>query len=605
MSKPNKAQKQNFQVNLAGIITLLSDHLYSSDEVFLRELLQNAVDATRARLLEEPDAPLSIDFTYLPDTATLRVTDAGIGLRPEEAQRFLSVIGASSKRELADQRANFIGQFGIGLLSCFMVSTEVRLRTQSWYGGPALEWIGRADGTYSLRELPSLPEAGTRVEITLRPDKCAKFDGPTITEKLRHYGELLPIPVWSNYYEAGEEIRTAINAAWPFPADVRQAVAEDRAGCLAYGKALFNFDPIDVIPLQTTSGWTQGLAFIFPNTQPARSQSRHRVYLKGMLVSDKQDDILPDWAFFVRAVINTEELQPMASREDFYEDEQLQRVRKLLGRSIRTYLIQLHQGDPVIRDRILSAHQEAIKRLAEHDEELYRMVIPDLTFPTTQGTLSIREYLQVQPTIQHVYDLDEYRKLLPLAKEAGTVVICSRYSNDRALLQRLPQKYTGIEVKLVGSQDFSKHFGELSFQEKARWADFLRFARETLEPFQCEVLLKRFSPENLPAMLEMSTRQLVARGLAQPEAHADLPDVWSNIQSIVGGQKNHSRLFLNLQNEQVQELVLMPKSKRLEVFLRFLYLQALMMGRYLLTDQEVTALNEGLLELMQLTKTEV
>ena len=108
-----------FKVNLSGMIEILSDHLYSSPDVYIRELLQNAVDAVVARKKNSSPADLAgyegnIDV-YLEDN-TLRFIDNGIGLTDEEIHKFLSIIGESSKKQLdeAALRSDYIGKFGMG-----------------------------------------------------------------------------------------------------------------------------------------------------------------------------------------------------------------------------------------------------------------------------------------------------------------------------------------------------------------------------------------------------------------------------------------------------------------------------------------------------------
>ena len=125
-----------FQVNLRGVIDLLSHHLYSTPGVFVRELLQNATDAIRARQHLEPDhlGSARVELIEKQDGGlpTLLFSDEGVGLTEEELHRFLATIGESSKRETLEARRNdFIGQFGIGLLSCFMVCDELLVVTRS------------------------------------------------------------------------------------------------------------------------------------------------------------------------------------------------------------------------------------------------------------------------------------------------------------------------------------------------------------------------------------------------------------------------------------------------------------------------------------------
>ena len=137
-NKPkNVADKEggySFQVDLKGVIRLLSENLYSSGDVFLRELLQNAVDAIQARKGEEPGfdgGKIRIEYRQAAGRqARLVFSDNGIGLTREEIHTFLSVIGQSSKRGEM-RRGSFIGQFGIGLLSCFLVVDEILVKSRS------------------------------------------------------------------------------------------------------------------------------------------------------------------------------------------------------------------------------------------------------------------------------------------------------------------------------------------------------------------------------------------------------------------------------------------------------------------------------------------
>ena len=116
-----------FQVDLSGVLKVLSDSLYSSYQVFIRELLQNSVDAIQARknLNHEFTGKITVSYFDKGDEKTLIVEDNGVGLTLDEVDEFLSKIGSSSKRNQKVNRDSFIGQFGIGLLSCFMVSEEV------------------------------------------------------------------------------------------------------------------------------------------------------------------------------------------------------------------------------------------------------------------------------------------------------------------------------------------------------------------------------------------------------------------------------------------------------------------------------------------------
>ena len=139
-------------MDLKGIIRLLSDNLYSSDKVFLRELLQNAVDAIAARKRADAsclEAKITVTYRRKGNGAELIFADNGIGLTKEEIHTFLSVIGQSSKRDDA-VRDSYIGQFGIGLLSCFLVANEIKVITCSAAEGKSYQWVGKSDGSYAV-----------------------------------------------------------------------------------------------------------------------------------------------------------------------------------------------------------------------------------------------------------------------------------------------------------------------------------------------------------------------------------------------------------------------------------------------------------------------
>jgi molecular chaperone HtpG len=245
-----------FQINLRGIIDLLSNHLYSGPEVFLRELLQNGVDAIRARAHFEPGHPgeitLEVHGGRGPKPPTLAFTDNGIGLTEDEVHRFLATIGQTSKSaDLWERPGDFLGQFGIGLLSCFVVSDEIVVITRSARGSsPAIEWRGKPDGTYSVKTLSHEFAPGTQVYLTCKTGCEEHFDADRVYDQAAHFGGLLPYPI---RVHAGAGSRLVNEEAPPWrrrfagPAERTQAL-------LDYGRKTFGTDFFDSIPLRSAVG---------------------------------------------------------------------------------------------------------------------------------------------------------------------------------------------------------------------------------------------------------------------------------------------------------------------------------------------------------------
>ncbi len=201
--------KYQFKVDLKGIIRLLSDNLYSSEQVFLRELLQNSADAILARKKADKtfqEGKITVTYRKEQEGALLTFQDNGIGLDEEEIHTFLSVIGQSSKRG-EETRGSYIGQFGIGLLSCFLVAGEIKVITRSVREEKGYQWVGKNDGSYAVTTLRKTVDAGTQVQLLLKGSKYETFTEQEIIRCLSEYGFLLTIPITFD----GEEEQRIIN----------------------------------------------------------------------------------------------------------------------------------------------------------------------------------------------------------------------------------------------------------------------------------------------------------------------------------------------------------------------------------------------------------
>ena len=326
-SSLDEAGLRPFQVDLRGVVDLLSRHIYSGPRVYLRELLQNARDAIAARAeldgtgagAGDPVRGVRIEPLGTgaePGEFVLR--DDGIGLTADEVADLLSTVGRSSKRDILDlPRSDYLGQFGIGLLSCFMVADRIVIRSRSARGGPPVEWHGNAEGTFAVRTLDGAEgiPVGTSVHLAPRPDQAELLLPDAVLALATGYGEFLPVPI--DVELADGRGRERITREPVFARAARAAADTDAdAELLAYGAALLGAPPLDAIPLEVAATGTRGVAFVLPRSPSPGARQATRVYLGRMLVGERIDDVLPDWAFFVRAVVDSTGLHPTASRED-------------------------------------------------------------------------------------------------------------------------------------------------------------------------------------------------------------------------------------------------------------------------------------------------
>ncbi|MET0406553.1 MAG: HSP90 family protein [Cystobacter sp.] len=595
-----------FQVNLRGVIDLLSQHLYSTPGVFVRELLQNATDANRARQHLEPGhlGAVHVEFIEKQDGGppTLLFRDEGVGLTEEELHRFLATIGASSKREaLEAHRADFIGQFGIGLLSCFMVCDELLVVTRSVKGdGSTWEWRGRQDGTYAVR--PSahpMEQPGTQVFLIPREEATELVTPESVRQLLLHYGGLLPCPIHLTVHGRTERL----NATPPPWRRTYPSAAARRAALLAHGREVFGMDFVDCISLRSEAGSVEGVAYVLPFSPHFNARQKHRVYLKGMLLAENAENLLPDWAFFVKCVVDAQDLRPTASREAFYEDKTLTRARDTLGRLLRQYLVDLATEEPRALQRLIALHGLSIKALALDDDDFYRLVIHWLPFETTLGTMTLEHYRQEAsqkaPVVRYVNTVDTFRQVTRVAAAQGLCIINAAYTHDTALLEKLPRLFGDVRVELFSAAQLPQGFEELTAEEDAAVTRLRRVAEETLEPFGCEVSLKKFLPPEVPTLYGDANDGAFQRDLERAREETD--SLYASVLENALGKRPEAerpQLCFNLRNPVVRQLSRVRDTERIRLSVEMLYVQALLLGHRPLNAREMALLNRGLLGLI-------
>ncbi|MFF5499712.1 HSP90 family protein [Streptomyces aquilus] len=582
-----------FQVDLRGLVDLLSHHLYSSPKVYLRELLQNAVDAVTARRAEQPGAPATVRLYTA--GGTLRVEDSGVGLTETDVHDLLATIGRSSKRAegIQEARSEFLGQFGIGLLACFVVAERIRVVSRSARTPDAapVEWTASDDGSYTVRTLApeTRPEPGTTVHLTARAGAGEWLAPERVLALARDFGALLPYDVRVDG-EAVTDLPAPWDRSYPSPAGRRVALAR-------HCHDLFGFTPLDSIELNVPLAGVRGVAYVLPSAVSPAQRATHRVHLKGMLLTERAEQLLPDWAFFVRCVLDTDSLRPTASREALYEDETLAAVREALGERIRSWLTGLAAGDPERLAAFLSVHHLGVKSLARHDAEMLRTMLPWLPFETTDGQLSLEEFARRHPVVHFTRTVEEFRQVAPIASAQGIGVVNGGYTYDGDLVQALPSVRPGTVVAELDADTVTAHLDAVDPAEELALADFLAAARATLDPLDCDVVLRAFHPLTVPALHldDRAARHEQAR--ADAEAQAD--DLWAGILGSLRGTAPRARLVLNHLNPLIRRISSLRGPELIGTATESLYGQALLMAQRPLRPADSALLNRAFIGLLE------
>jgi len=595
-------EPHSFQVDLRGLVDLLSQHLYSSPRVYVRELLQNAVDAITARRRLDPDAPTAIRLTL--DAAGLRIEDPGVGLSEQDAHRFLATIGRSSKRdELAGARQEFLGQFGIGLLACFTVAETIRVVTRSAAESqaPTIEWSAASDGKYTVRRLTDgeeRAEPGTTVYLTPRPGAERWFVPETVADLARDYGALLPyevtVEIQGSDGSAGTRIRTTESpAVWD---RLYSSPAARRLALFEYGDKALGFPALDVIELDLPLAGIRGVAYVLPQPANPAESGRHRIYLKGMLLSDASTKLLPEWAFFVRCLVNTDALRPTASREDLYEDEALAAVREALGVQLRDWLTGLAAEDPQRLAAFLSVHMLGVKALARYDVDLLRIMLPYLEFETTDGRVPLNEFAKRFPVVRYTTTVEEFRQVAAIASAEGIGVVNGGYTYDSELIQLLPDVVSGSTVEQLDPDTVANALTSVDPAEELALAGFLSAARATLDSVDCDVMIRAFYPASVAA-LHLDTRAS-RNERTRAETAAESDELWAELLGALKSTQPRAQLVLNHNSPVLRRLAGINEPALLATAVESLYGQALLMTHRPLRAADTALLNRAFGELL-------
>lgn len=594
---------RQFQVDLRAVVELLARHVYSSPRVFVRELLQNGVDAVTAARQLDPTAPYG-PITLRPADAggdgTLVVRDPGIGLTIDEVHELLATIGGSSKRDELDlPRSGFLGRFGIGLLSCFVVADRIEVFTRSRHGTPPVHFVGHNDGTYEVTELdegdPRAPTAGTSVHLDPRPDTAHWTTADTVEKLAKLYGSELPVPVEVHRVGGG-----SIEVNDPEPPWLGAGGADRRSAQSVWCERRFGFKPLAVIPISATSVSAEGLAFVLPTESTFQTQPGHLAYLRRMLLSEDLRGLLPDWAFFVRAVVDVGDLQPTASRESLVDDDALEDAREELGASLRDWFIRLGTTDPGRLDSILRVHGRAAKALAAHDDQVFAALGRWLRFETSSGEATIEEMVRQAGTIRYTPTVDRFRQLAPIATAQGLLIANAGYSYEQELLSRAHVAFPGAESVELGDDDVVATLDTVDDERQAKAARFLELAGHALDHVDCDAQIRAFDPEVVPALFLLDEQARTRRRLRSTSEEVD--DDWAALLSdLDDGRPDRPVLVFNDRHSLVRRMVDAASHDPgvVDTVTQALYVQALLLGHYPLRSADLALLNRALLDLVE------
>ncbi|TLI82479.1 molecular chaperone HtpG [Escherichia sp. E2748] len=544
------------EVNLNGLIEVLSKHLYSTPVVAVRELVQNGHDAIVRRRIEQPDAPKDNQIRVVADVAksTITITDTGAGLTESEIHGFLATVGVGYTRMLRQQDDNtgLIGMFGLGFLSAFVLAKEVTVLTTSWQT-PDQSWkYHSTDGQKYTVTPHQSSETGTQVILTLKEEYSHLASNNLLNRVLSRYCILLHEPVYVG--DASEPVNK-LQPPWrevaPEGVTMHRALVQRKN--LAFAAQFeSSFEPICTIPV-VPAGMSDAVGILWIQDGATYGTSDNRnlsLFLRGMLLDDEARELLPPWAGFIGGVIESSKLTPTASREDLQRDETWVAVQEALKEALISGLSDLAQNQPEIWRRVLARHNEALLGAALCDDRLFDLLKDRLQVPTSKGALLAKD-LRVNNSIHILLSRDGgFEEMLfhilqrPVARGDRYAVV--PFLRHWALLYH-------CRIIEVGTQTGNEQLFSLAELPEEQVA--------YLEEHLCDgeqLIISRFEPAVLPLVVtpdrEAELKQILEQDDADKRISTAALMLARQFTSQIQKTKTSS-LYINLNNPCVMQLV--------------------------------------------------
>lgn len=545
------------QVDLPGLMTVLGNHLYSTPEVAVRELVQNAHDSCVRRQLEDP-APFQPRIRVALERQRLIIQDNGAGLTRAEIIEYLATVGRGYTGKLRAQGgpSNLIGAFGLGFLSAYFVARVVELHTVS-YQCPEEAWHFTSKGSenFILQEGAPGP-VGTRVELHLNDQARALGELAHLHDLLSDYCGLLSVPIELE----GRPIN--LQAPWREP---EGNPLQQRHRELEFARQYERkFRPLCVLPVPAP-GPLQGLLWIQDGWSYGTSDHRNlSVYVRGMLISHDSRDLLPEWAGIIGGVVESAQLTPTASREDLQRDAVFGEAQQQLRRALVEGLAQLAERHGDTWQQVLQRHSEALLGAALCEPPLFDLLAHQLRVPTSEGDLTAPQILQrsqgkmvLSLGRQGGYEEVLFRALrqpVVLGVRYGALAFCSLYCERRG----------GKLVQLGTAEGNRNFFRPAQLPE----ADDERLRALFAAPGQ-QVVLARFQPASLPVVLVPDREVALKKRVQNTPMNAKL----LTLVKLYTDQVDDSHtacLYVNLDCPLIGKLLSSPRAAELAVLLRCL-----------------------------------
>ena len=576
----NKTLKGKIGVTTENIFPVIKQFLYSDHEIFLRELVANAVDASQKMkaLASSGDfkgelGELKVEISLDEDKKVLKIKDHGIGMTEEEVDKYINQIAFSSAGEFLekykDQIGSIIGHFGLGFYSAFMVAKKVTIDTLSWKeGAKAVKWSCDGSPEYSLTE-GDKSERGTDITLYLDDDSAEYAQKGKISQLLGKYCKFMPVSVvfgkkteWKDGKSVETEEDNVINDIVPIWTKAPSELKDE--DYLKFYHELYPMeeDPMFWIHLNVDYPFNLTGVLYFPKIKERMAIDKNKIqlYCNQMFVTEHVDNIVPDFLTLLHGVIDSPDIPLNVSRSYLQSDANVKKISTYITKKVA----------------------DRLEDIFKTEREQYEQKWDNIKLFIEYGMLSDEKFCEralkfalLKNTDSKFFSLEDYRKAIEPAQtdKDGNVVYLYATNAEEQYSYIEAAKNQGYDTLLMDCE-LDSHFVNLleSKIEKTRFArvdsdsvDKLIVKQEEVKPEMSEDDKKSLD-ELFKAVLPQGNEYTVeARNLgenAQPLliTQSEFMRRYREMSTMGGGMHFYSsipvsyNIIVNMQNPLIQKI---------------------------------------------------
>lgn len=548
-------QTGNINVKTENIFPVIKKFLYSDQEIFLRELISNAVDASQKMktlaTLGKTDSELgdlTIEVKVNKEDKTIRVIDHGIGMTAEEVDKYINQIAFSGAEDFLSKykgqdAANIIGHFGLGFYSSFMVADRVDILTKSHTDAKAVKWSCDGSTQFSMEDLDK-EERGTEIVLHVSEEAEEFLDEGKITGLLSKYCRFLPIPIrcgnkteWrkpeprpedaENTDEKKEEpkeekveVPNIINNTNPIWQQSPSALNDEDYKKFYHELYPMNFeDPLFQIHLNVDYPFNLTGVLYFPKVKNQLDLKKNRVqlYCNQVYITDELEGIIPEFMTLLHGVIDSPDIPLNVSRSYLQSDANVKKISSYISKKVAEKLESMFKEN---REDFESKWDE-LKVFLQYgsltDEKFYEKIKDFYLLKNTDGKyFTVEEYKNLVSALQtnkddnvillYAANVDEQNLYINAAKEKGYDVLLMDGFLDAHAINMLEQKnekmrFTRVDAdvidKLIEKKDEVTP-SKLSDDEQKNLKEYFT---KSADEQKFTVMVESLSETDLPVMI--------------------------------------------------------------------------------------------------------